>query len=269
MVAIIILIFAFARLYANWKPRKKKTYGLHCEDVCLRAKVAFQKKVMQHKSRILKPRKIFAAKKRTFFYQKNRDLFSRFSACWIKHFDYVWLRLASTSGCPDSDSEFKPPKNTDSFIFYLFFFSDLLQSSHPFIIVIQHTAQTTQIHQASVYHRSFWLLGWETSHHLQTKKKELQKNPGCKKKKKLIIQEGKCTLQVFVGKNLGYLLDSQERYGEPFQLRSYLIILVLLIFFSEGIFIPGTPNNHFKMDVWWNNHFLCKDLESSNWNNHL
>ena len=22
------------------------------------------------------------------------------------------------------------------------------------------------------------------------------------------------------------------------------------------------------MDVWWNNHFLCKDFESSNWNNH-
>ena len=22
------------------------------------------------------------------------------------------------------------------------------------------------------------------------------------------------------------------------------------------------------MDVWWNNHFLCNDLESSNWNNH-
>ena len=32
---------------------------------------------------------------------------------------------------------------------------------------------------------------------------------------------------------------------------------------------PGTPNNQFLMDVWWNNHFLCKDLESSNWNNHL
>ena len=23
--------------------------------------------------------------------------------------------------------------------------------------------------------------------------------------------------------------------------------------------LPGTPNNQFKMDVWWNNHFLCKD----------
>ena len=32
---------------------------------------------------------------------------------------------------------------------------------------------------------------------------------------------------------------------------------------------PGTPNNHFLMDVWWNNHFSCKDLESSNWNNHF
>ena len=33
--------------------------------------------------------------------------------------------------------------------------------------------------------------------------------------------------------------------------------------------LPGTPNNHFLMDVWWNNHFPSKGLESSNWNNHL
>ena len=33
-------------------------------------------------------------------------------------------------------------------------------------------------------------------------------------------------------------------------------------------YIPGTLNNHVFMDVWWNNHFLYKDLESSNWNNH-
>ena len=32
---------------------------------------------------------------------------------------------------------------------------------------------------------------------------------------------------------------------------------------------PGTLNNHLWMDVWWNNHFLRKDLESSNWNNHF
>ena len=39
---------------------------------------------------------------------------------------------------------------------------------------------------------------------------------------------------------------------------------------------PGSKNltwnpisNQFKVDVWWNNHFPCKDLESSNWNNHL
>ena len=31
------------------------------------------------------------------------------------------------------------------------------------------------------------------------------------------------------------------------------------------IYIPGTPNNQFLMDVWWNNHFPCKDWESSNW----
>ena len=32
---------------------------------------------------------------------------------------------------------------------------------------------------------------------------------------------------------------------------------------QEGI------SNQFEMDVWWNNNFLYKDLESSNWNNHL
>ncbi len=31
------------------------------------------------------------------------------------------------------------------------------------------------------------------------------------------------------------------------------------------LYIPGTPNNHFLMDVLWNNHFPCKDLESSIW----
>ena len=31
---------------------------------------------------------------------------------------------------------------------------------------------------------------------------------------------------------------------------------------------PGTLNNQFLMDVWLNNHFPCKDVESSNWNNH-
>ena len=30
--------------------------------------------------------------------------------------------------------------------------------------------------------------------------------------------------------------------------------------------MPGTLNNHLLVDVWWNNHFLCRDLESSNWN---
>ena len=32
---------------------------------------------------------------------------------------------------------------------------------------------------------------------------------------------------------------------------------------------PGTLNNHFLMDVWWNNHFPSKGLESSNGNNHF
>ena len=31
---------------------------------------------------------------------------------------------------------------------------------------------------------------------------------------------------------------------------------------------PGTLNTHFLMEVWWNTHFWCNDLESSSWNNH-
>ena len=30
------------------------------------------------------------------------------------------------------------------------------------------------------------------------------------------------------------------------------------------VYIPGTLNNQFLMDVWLNNHFPCKDFESSN-----
>ena len=33
-------------------------------------------------------------------------------------------------------------------------------------------------------------------------------------------------------------------------------------------FLPGTLNNNILMDVLWNNHILCNDLEASNWNNH-
>ena len=41
------------------------------------------------------------------------------------------------------------------------------------------------------------------------------------------------------------------------------------MFYENQVYIlPGTLNNHFSMDVWWNNHFLCNDLESSSWNNH-
>ena len=36
-----------------------------------------------------------------------------------------------------------------------------------------------------------------------------------------------------------------------------------------GRVVPETPKNQFKLDVWWNNHFLWKGLKSSNWNNHL
>ena len=36
------------------------------------------------------------------------------------------------------------------------------------------------------------------------------------------------------------------------------------------MFTWNSISNHFLMDVWWNNHhFSCKDLESSNWNNHF
>jgi len=50
-------------------------------------------------------------------------------------------------------------------------------------------------------------------------------------------------------------------------LGSVLISFVSLA--QKGLRTPGTPNNHFLMDVWWNNRFPCKDLESSNWNNLL
>ena len=35
----------------------------------------------------------------------------------------------------------------------------------------------------------------------------------------------------------------------------------------QGIYLEPRYNQ-FKVDVWWNNDFPCKDLESSNWNNH-
>ena len=40
------------------------------------------------------------------------------------------------------------------------------------------------------------------------------------------------------------------------------------ICFGGSKHLPGTPNNKFLMAVWLNNHFPCKDFESSNWNNH-
>ena len=43
----------------------------------------------------------------------------------------------------------------------------------------------------------------------------------------------------------------------------------VVVFFVYHMALPGTLNNHFLLDVWWNNHFSCNDLESSNWNNHL
>ena len=35
-------------------------------------------------------------------------------------------------------------------------------------------------------------------------------------------------------------------------------------FGSIKVEIPGTLNNQFLMDVWFNNNFPCKDFESSN-----
>ena len=37
---------------------------------------------------------------------------------------------------------------------------------------------------------------------------------------------------------------------------------------GDETYQPGTLNNQFLMDVWWNKPFPCKDFESSNWNNH-
>ena len=36
----------------------------------------------------------------------------------------------------------------------------------------------------------------------------------------------------------------------------------------SGDILSWNPKQQFKMDVLWNNHFLCKGLESSNWNHH-
>ena len=55
----------------------------------------------------------------------------------------------------------------------------------------------------------------------------------------------------------------------PSPTRSYWIWVHNLSYFGPDpwiLYIPGTPNNQFKMDVWWNNRFLCNNLESSCWN---
>ena len=52
-----------------------------------------------------------------------------------------------------------------------------------------------------------------------------------------------------------------------FDLRPMFLWLIGF-FWTICVCPPGIPTNQFKVDVWWNNHFLCKDLESSNWNNH-
>ena len=47
-------------------------------------------------------------------------------------------------------------------------------------------------------------------------------------------------------------------------------LLRFAFLFGQNVYydLPGTLNNNFLMDVWWNNHLLCNDLEASNWNNH-
>ena len=62
---------------------------------------------------------------------------------------------------------------------------------------------------------------------------------------------------------------------QPSFLRGDLLVLggsnsnLIWIHKSHTSAEPGTLNNNFFMDVWWNNHFPSKGLESSNWNNHF
>ena len=45
--------------------------------------------------------------------------------------------------------------------------------------------------------------------------------------------------------------------------------MYIYIYTCIWLYIPGTRNNQFKVDVWWQRYFLRKELESSNWNNRL
>jgi len=58
-----------------------------------------------------------------------------------------------------------------------------------------------------------------------------------------------------------------KKFG-TFCISSRYCYIVMYKWFIVSYDVPGTLNNHFLMDVWWNNHSLCNDLESSNWNNH-
>ncbi len=55
--------------------------------------------------------------------------------------------------------------------------------------------------------------------------------------------------------------------GDPFQLKGWIGAL------KNGRGSKGRGLNHlekmYQMEFWWNNHFLCKDVESFNWNNFL
>ena len=63
-----------------------------------------------------------------------------------------------------------------------------------------------------------------------------------------------------------------QGHGYDFELRPWLGFYTSLftpLFYSrnnKNLLVP--LNNHFLMDVWWNNHVLCNDLESSNWSKH-
>ena len=58
---------------------------------------------------------------------------------------------------------------------------------------------------------------------------------------------------------------------KPFskQPKDYQDSISLQNFSLYSFYIPGTLNNNFSKDVWWNTHLSFKDLESSDWNSRL
>ncbi len=72
-----------------------------------------------------------------------------------------------------------------------------------------------------------------------------------------------------------FVQRQHTKKGQFYRLTSYLGVFLEFPYCSKMLkwhmwsveHVPGTPNNHLKMDVWWNNNFLCKDWQSSKWNN--